>query len=201
MSKQYTTEELEKLLHENPDELDRIRKELQDETSPMSKTFIENYKKYIEENKSSSGTTQKSAYELAKEKLPSFNIKEDINKYLGKEENNTTSSGTTSTNNGNVGFSESTVDKIQNFYKSFGFIVSFIFISILISAVFGEKFLNKFLLLVLASQLLINSDKAIAIIGKFKTVTPKKEETTTDSKSDVYFGNVENGKLPTDKYV
>lgn len=60
------------------------------------------------------------------------------------------------------------MDKLKEFYSSFGFIITFMFLSVLISALMGEKFLNKFLLLVLTSQLLLNSDKAIALINKVK---------------------------------
>lgn len=58
--------------------------------------------------------------------------------------------------------------KLKEFYNSFGFIITFMFLSVLISALFGEKFLNKFLLLVLTSQLVLNSDKATALINKLK---------------------------------
>ena len=63
--------------------------------------------------------------------------------------------------------------KLKEFYKSFGFIITFMFLSVLISALFGEKFLNKFLLLVLASQLLLNSDKATELINKVKISNEK----------------------------
>lgn len=58
------------------------------------------------------------------------------------------------------------MDKLKEFYNSFGFIITFMFLSVLISALFGEKFLNKFLLLILTSQLLLNSDKAVSLINK-----------------------------------
>lgn len=61
------------------------------------------------------------------------------------------------------------MNKLRQFYNSFGFIIVFIFLSVIISAVFGEKFLSKFLLLVLTSQLLLNSDKAVALINGIKT--------------------------------
>lgn len=60
------------------------------------------------------------------------------------------------------------MNKLKEFYTSFGFIITFMFLSVLISALFGEKFLNKFLLLVLTSQLVLNSDKAVSLINNFK---------------------------------
>lgn len=57
--------------------------------------------------------------------------------------------------------------KLKAFYQSFGFIITFMFMSVLISAMFGEKFLNKFLILILTSQLLVNVDEAKELINKF----------------------------------
>ena len=47
------------------------------------------------------------------------------------------------------------------------------FISVLISALLGEKFLSKFFLLVLASQLLLNTDKITELINKFSLSNEK----------------------------
>lgn len=73
------------------------------------------------------------------------------------------------------------MDKLKEFYNSVGFIISFLFISVLISAMFGEKFLNKFLILVLVSQLIFNSDKAVSLINSFKITS---EKVTSDVKSN-----------------
>ena len=79
------------------------------------------------------------------------------------------------------------MDKLKEFYNSFGFIITFMFLSVLISALFGEKFLNKFLILVLASQLLLNSDKATALIGKVKMTNQKVNNNNNNlSKYDIF---------------
>lgn len=77
------------------------------------------------------------------------------------------------------------MNKLKEFYNSFAFIITFMFLSVLISAMFGEKFLNKFLLLVLTSQLLLNSDKAVSLISKVKMSNSK----VTNN------NNVKNGKI------
>lgn len=73
------------------------------------------------------------------------------------------------------------MNKLKEFYNSFAFIITFMFLSVLISALFGEKFLSKFLLLVLTSQLVLNSDKAEALIGKVKL---SNEKVTTDNNNN-----------------
>ena len=80
------------------------------------------------------------------------------------------------------------MNKLKEFYTSFGFIISFMFLSVLISALFGEKFLSKFLLLVLTSQLLLNSDKAVTLINKF-TINNNKT-TTYVSPSGLTYGGM-----------
>lgn len=85
------------------------------------------------------------------------------------------------------------MNKLKEFYSSFGFIISFMFISVLISALVGEKFLNKFLLLVLTSQLLLNSDKAVSLIKGFQLTN--KEVTSNNSLENKFSGDVKNGKL------
>ena len=65
------------------------------------------------------------------------------------------------------------MNKLKEFYNSFSFIIAFMFLSVLISALFGEKFLSKFLLLVLTSQLVLNSDKAVSLINKVKISNKK----------------------------
>lgn len=81
------------------------------------------------------------------------------------------------------------MDKLKEFYSSFGFIIAFMFISILISAMFGDKFLKKFYLLILASQLLLNVDKAEELINKIsfnnKTVNDKNTNQNNDTKTNI----------------
>jgi len=61
---------------------------------------------------------------------------------------------------------------MKEFYNSIGFILCFMLCCVGISAILGEKFLNKFLLLVLTSQILINADDFINYInGINKKVT------------------------------
>ena len=94
------------------------------------------------------------------------------------------------------------MNKIKDFYNSFGFIITFMFLTVLISALFGQKFLNKFLLLVLASQLLLNSDEAIELINKFNLSNDKVNNTnnTNNNKNTTYSGDVINGKIAV-KYL
>ena len=82
--------------------------------------------------------------------------------------------------------------KLKEFYNSFGFIIAFMFISVLMSALFGEKFLNKFLILVLTSQLVFNSDKATALINKIQL---NNKITNNNDNENKFSGDVENGKL------
>ena len=70
--------------------------------------------------------------------------------------------------------------------------------SVLISALLGEKFLNKFFLLVLTSQLVLNSDKAVNLINKFKTNNEKVTNNNSNGKIENKFsGDVKNGTLVT----
>ncbi len=85
------------------------------------------------------------------------------------------------------------MNKLKDFYNSFGFIITFLFMSVLISALFGEKFLSKFLILVLTSQLIINSDKAVSLINKFKIGN----ETVKSNNNNKLSGDVQNGKIYT----
>ena len=68
------------------------------------------------------------------------------------------------------------------------------FLSVLISALFGEKVLNKFLLLVLVSQLVINSDKAVKLIEKVK-LTNEKVNDNNNNTDNKFSGDVINGTL------
>lgn len=86
--------------------------------------------------------------------------------------------------------------KLKEFYNSFAFIITFMFLSVLISALFGEKFLNKFLLLVLTSQLVFNSDKAVSLINKVQTTNQKVTNNNNNVKIENKFsGDVKNGKI------
>lgn len=87
------------------------------------------------------------------------------------------------------------MNKIKDFYNSFGFIIVFMFMSVLISALFGEKFLNKFLILVLTSQLVFNSDKAIDLLNKIKTNNEKVNTNSNGNIQNKFSGDVNNGKL------
>lgn len=48
---------------------------------------------------------------------------------------------------------------MMNFYNSFTFIISFMVLVLFFQMVFGSKFVEYFLLLVLASMLVMNSNK------------------------------------------
>lgn len=80
------------------------------------------------------------------------------------------------------------MDKLKEFYTSFGFIITFMFLSVLISALFGEKFLSKFLLLILTSQLILNSDKAVNLINKLKISNNNKVVSAVSSSGKQYSG-------------
>ena len=48
---------------------------------------------------------------------------------------------------------------MMNFYNSFTFIISFVVLVLFFQMVFGSKFVEYFLLLVLASMLIMNANK------------------------------------------
>lgn len=48
---------------------------------------------------------------------------------------------------------------MQNFYNSFTFIITFMILVLVFQMIFGNKFVEWFLLLVLASQVVMNADK------------------------------------------
>lgn len=54
---------------------------------------------------------------------------------------------------------------MKEFYSSFGFILSFMALELIIGMTFGEKFVEWFLLLVLFSMVLINSDTFISFFN------------------------------------
>lgn len=59
---------------------------------------------------------------------------------------------------------------MQNFYNSFTFIISFMIIVLIFNSIFGAKFTEMFLLLVLCSMVVVNSDKVGAIFSGIKNV-------------------------------
>lgn len=89
------------------------------------------------------------------------------------------------------------MNKLKEFYNSVGFIITFMFLSVLISALFGEKFLNKFLLLVLTSQLLLNSDKATALIKKIEISNKK---VNTSNEKSIFGGGSSSGAGASRKF-
>lgn len=48
---------------------------------------------------------------------------------------------------------------MKNFYNSFSFIISFMILLLVFNMTLGGKFVEKFLLLVLASMAVLNADK------------------------------------------
>ena len=48
---------------------------------------------------------------------------------------------------------------MKNFYNSFSFIISFMLIVLVFQMIMGSKFIEYFLLLVLASMVVVNADK------------------------------------------
>ena len=74
---------------------------------------------------------------------------------------------------------------MKEFYKSFTFMISFMVLLVFINMGFGAKFTEKFLWLVLASMVVMNTDK-LEEIAKGLSNTAK--ETTTGNNS----GNIEN---------
>ena len=54
---------------------------------------------------------------------------------------------------------------MMNFYNSFTFIISFMVLVLFFEMVFGSKFVEYFLLLVLASMLIMNANKLQGIFA------------------------------------
>lgn len=48
---------------------------------------------------------------------------------------------------------------MKNFYNSFSFIITFMILVLIFEMIFGHKFVEWFLLLVLASMVVMNADK------------------------------------------
>ena len=74
------------------------------------------------------------------------------------------------------------------------------FLAVLISAIFGEKFLSKFLLLVLTSQLLLNVEEVKSLINKFSEASEKVNTGSNNNNK----GKIENkfsGDVKAGKFV
>jgi len=56
---------------------------------------------------------------------------------------------------------------MKNFYNSFSFILSFMLLVLIFNMIFGAKFTEWFLILVLASMVVVNSDKVNKIFTSF----------------------------------
>lgn len=59
---------------------------------------------------------------------------------------------------------------MRNFYNSFTFIISFMILVLIFQMIFGSKLVEVFLLLVLASMVVVNSDKFAEVFKGFKEV-------------------------------
>ena len=82
------------------------------------------------------------------------------------------------------------MNKIKDFYSSFGFIVGFLLFCVVISAVMGQKFLNKFLLLVLTSQIIFNMDIFENLLSKFEKSVEKVNTIKTTNQNAIQNGTV-----------
>lgn len=54
---------------------------------------------------------------------------------------------------------------LQEFFDSFSFIIAFMILVILFEMLFGDKFVQAFLILVMASMAIFNADKIEKIFG------------------------------------
>lgn len=78
------------------------------------------------------------------------------------------------------------MNKIKEFYQSFGFIVMFLVMVIIISATMGQKFLSKFLMLVFTSQIIFNADTFIGLLSKFEKQSKElSKEITTEKQVEI----------------
>ena len=59
---------------------------------------------------------------------------------------------------------------MKNFYNSFTFILTFMILVLIFQMIFGTKFVEVFLLLVLASMVVVNADKFSEVFKGFKEV-------------------------------
>lgn len=53
-----------------------------------------------------------------------------------------------------------------SFYNSFGFLIAFLVLLLIFQMLFGSKFSEMFMLLVLASMVVVNHDKVTALMQK-----------------------------------
>lgn len=59
---------------------------------------------------------------------------------------------------------------MQNFYNSFSFIIAFMILLLLFNMIFGGKFVEYFLMLVLASMVVVNADKFNSVFNGIQEV-------------------------------
>lgn len=59
---------------------------------------------------------------------------------------------------------------MKNFYNSFSFIIAFMILLLLFNMVLGGKFVEYFLMLVLASMVVVNSDKFNSVFSGIQEV-------------------------------
>ena len=59
---------------------------------------------------------------------------------------------------------------MQNFYNSFSFIIAFMILLLLFNMVFGGKFVEYFLMLILASMVVVNADKFNSVFNGIQEV-------------------------------
>lgn len=57
------------------------------------------------------------------------------------------------------------MSSLKEFYNSFSFIIAFMILVLLFEMIFGEKFTQAFLLLVMVSMAIFNSDKVANIFS------------------------------------
>lgn len=57
---------------------------------------------------------------------------------------------------------------MQEFFQSFSFVVGFMVSSVVFQMIFGEKFVQWFLILVLLSMIIVNSNDFITFLNKSK---------------------------------
>ena len=77
---------------------------------------------------------------------------------------------------------------MKEFYKSFTFMISFMVLLVFINMGFGAKFTEKFLWLVLASMVVMNTDK-LEEIAKGLSNTSKETATGNNSGNTTSTGN------------
>lgn len=59
---------------------------------------------------------------------------------------------------------------MQNFYNSFSFIIAFMILLLLFNMLFGGKFVEYFLMLVLASMVVVNAEKFKSVFNGIQEV-------------------------------